>query len=71
MLLENSVKLSVIFGVPQGSILRPLLFVLYINDLMSCCESNNMDNTNFILYADDTNIFVPEQIRYWGMSIPT
>ena len=25
---------------------------------MNCCKSNNMDNTNFILYADDTNIFV-------------
>ena len=40
-----------------------------------------MDNTNFILYADDTNIFVvgktkeeafsAEQIRYWRMSMPT
>ena len=25
---------------------------------MNCCKSNNIDNTNFILYADDTNIFV-------------
>ena len=56
---ENSEKLPVLFGVPQGSILGLLLFlVLYINDLMNCCKRNNMDNTNFILYADDTNIFV-------------
>ena len=55
---ENSQKLPVLFGVPQGFLLGSLLFLVYINDLMNCCKSNNIDNTNFILYADDTNIFV-------------
>jgi len=48
----TSSLLDIVCGVPQGSILGPLLFIIYVNDIINCSET-----LSFILFADDTNLF--------------
>ena len=47
----ESASAPVLSGIPQGSVLGPLLFVIYINDLPDTLSSNTF------LFADDTKVF--------------
>ena len=49
---------TVKYGVPQGSTLGPLLFILYVNDLLTFVDST--ESKGVLMYADDTVLYATD-----------
>ena len=55
----NYTFLDINCGIPQGSVLGPLLFLIYINDM-----TNMSNKVKIILFADDTNLIFSDNTIY-------
>lgn len=51
---SSSSPLSVVSGVPQGSVIGPFLFIISINAISKCLSSNHV---SLYMFADDTKVF--------------
>jgi Reverse transcriptase (RNA-dependent DNA polymerase) len=61
----HSSYVDVISGVPRGSVLGPILFILFVNDIDTVCQSS----TKLQFYADDLKLYsVVESVCSLGYS---
>jgi ribonuclease P/MRP protein subunit RPP40 len=67
VVIENcfSSVAKVISGVPQDSVLGPILFIIFINDIDSVCHGQ----TNIKLFADDAKLYSAIDLKDHSLSL--
>ena len=58
IIMVQSQTLDITCGVPQGPVLGPLLFLIYVNDIAIC-----LTHSKLISFADDTTVFLSSKYK--------
>lgn len=60
--MDITLNSTVTSGIPQGAVLGPILFVIFINDFLECVQSE-VD-----LFVDDTKLFSDIRMKPYNMT---
>ena len=61
--------IAVLSGVVQGSVLGPLIFILFIDDIVDCFVHDGMNPTSLSIFADDLKLYCAYELQHENSSL--